>query len=100
MNASIILSLAGLLVGVDDSKSDGAKKELEKLQGAWTVTAAEIDGMAIDELKDMIGKKIIFRGAYVELFGDEKKKSAVKVDPSKKPCQIDFIPDKDAAKGA
>jgi uncharacterized protein (TIGR03067 family) len=96
VNLSIILSLAGLLVGADDPKDDAAKKEFEKLQGVWTVTKAEADGMPI---KELTGQKLTFKAGRIELFGDATKKSEVKLDPDKKPCHIDIIPDKDTAKG-
>ncbi len=98
MTISLVLCLASVFVAVDETKDDPAKKDLEKFQGTWTVTAAEAAGKALPELKSLMGSKIIFKGTGVQLPGGEKEKISVKLDPSKKPCQIDFIPDKNAAK--
>jgi uncharacterized protein (TIGR03067 family) len=95
MSRLLILGLVCFIAGADDAKDEAVKKELERLQGAWTVTKAEIDGMVI-EGDALMGQKLTFKGGRVEATGGGTKKSDIKVDPSKKPGHIDLIPDKDA----
>jgi len=81
---------AGLLVAAD-AKED-LKKELDKLKGNWSVTAVEVPkgekGPSDNELKQL---KVVFTDDKMSIkFGDEEDKPATyKLDPSKKPKEID-----------
>lgn len=84
---SLVLVLTiGLLLAADTA----AKKDLEQLQGIWQVTALEVDGnQAPDEaLKEF---KITVKGDRMShKTGETTEESSFKLDPSKKPKQIDF----------
>jgi uncharacterized protein (TIGR03067 family) len=81
--------LAALAQPADDGK---AKKDLERMQGAWTMHALEIDG------KDLPAPNI--QGTILTIKGDvyrtkvkDKELSGfrIKLDPSKTPMMIDMI---------
>src|SRR4051812_17456350 len=76
---------------------EDAAKDLDKLQGTWTVTAMENNGEAISkEITDMITvtfkkDKMVMDGALSAAKGEEptKPEFTVKLDPSKKPKALD-----------
>ncbi len=43
---------AGFLLAADAPKGDVAQKDQEKLQGTWTVVAAEHEGQPLDRIKN------------------------------------------------
>jgi uncharacterized protein (TIGR03067 family) len=99
--ARLLLVAASLVVllGADEA---GKHSDLDKLQGTWQVTATEFDGRALSE--DMIkDRQIVFKDdTFAAVVGGLKRKTlAFKLDPSKKPKQIDITnPDKqDTAHG-
>jgi uncharacterized protein (TIGR03067 family) len=68
--------------------ADPAKKDEDRLQGVWTVTAAEHDGKALDRIK---GNTLTVKGSRFTI----KTKSAeftgtFRLDPGKTPKAIDF----------
>jgi uncharacterized protein (TIGR03067 family) len=81
---TLVCLLAGLVPAGQD-KPDDAKKELEKLQGTWTITKVQRDG---EDLSDQIG------GAEMEIKGEEYTApniaASFKLDPSKKPKAMDI----------
>jgi len=90
----LVIVSACLVLAAGCSKEDPTKRDWEKLQGVWTLVAAEIDGG-----KSEVGAKFSMR---VEIKGDkyelthveegkkEKTRGAIKVDPSQKPKAVDF----------
>jgi uncharacterized protein (TIGR03067 family) len=74
---------------------DDAKKELDKLQGAWKSEAYEIGGTKIEgESLRAVVATIAFKGdAFEWKAGDSANKGTVKIDATKKPIHIDFVYD-------
>jgi uncharacterized protein (TIGR03067 family) len=97
VNRRILTVLAvALLVGADTQKDDEVKKEANKLQGIWSVTSAERDGMPApdDEIKKITltikGDKLIAR--RTENTGKPEEKvyeMSFTIDPTQKPKWID-----------
>jgi uncharacterized protein (TIGR03067 family) len=83
-----LLAIAAALVLVAADAADEAKK----LQGDWKVVAAEAGGMKVDDkLKDAYlivkGDKFIMADKGK---GKENKELVFKIDPNKKPKQLDL----------
>lgn len=90
---ALLIVMAGLLVAAD-AKDDEIKKEMAKLEGSWKVVALEKSGKpAPDEvLKE--APRITFKGDRINLkFSgkDKEQESTYKLDPSKKPKEIDIV---------
>lgn len=80
LQASLILA-AGLMVA-----ADAPDKDLEKLQGEWSLVSLKlVDGPAISE-----GKLTIKKDNYEAKIGDFVVKATFKLDSSKDPKTIDF----------
>jgi uncharacterized protein (TIGR03067 family) len=80
LHALMLLS-AGLLI-----TADTPEKELERLQGSWTLVSLETgDGQQLTD-----GKLTIKGDKYEAKVGDFTVKATIKVDPAKTPKAIDF----------
>lgn len=85
----ILLVAAGFFIAADD-KDDAVKKELKNLEGTWKVVAMERDGkQEPDEVAKapeftFKGDKIVFKT------GDKEREMTFKIDPTKKPKEIDL----------
>src|SRR5205085_3256803 len=68
-----------------------AKKDLDKMKGTWKVASGERNGAALaneDPLKTLI--LTVAGDKYTAKVGDENEAGTIKLDPSKKPKQIDL----------
>ena len=102
MTVHPFLALAVALVAADAPKDD-AKKDLDKLQGTWTIAGATYDGA---DLPDNLDSKLSFeiKGDQFALKGDEEtvkayKKITLKLEPSTKPRSVDFVVGQGSEKG-
>ena len=78
---------AGLLVAAD-AKDDAAKKDMDALQGKWTVVSMESDGGTLTLAKDAV--RVIKGDKYtVTLTPDLTIEGTFKIDPTAKPRRID-----------
>jgi uncharacterized protein (TIGR03067 family) len=84
---------AGLLVAADSSDED-IKKELKKFEGTWVLVTGERDGKPVAD-EDVKKSKITMKDVESTLFtphqSGETIKSTRKLDPSKKPAQLEFV---------
>src|SRR5262245_43908071 len=82
-----------LLVAADGGDED-VKKELKKFEGTWVLVSGERDGKKIAD-DDVKKSKIVMKDVETTLFtphqSNETIKSTRKLDPSKKPAQVDFV---------
>ena len=88
LTALLGLGMALLLIAAD--KAADVPKDLEKLQGTWTVTKMEVAGK---ENKEIAGSTFTVTGEkYVvkDKDGKEQFSGTVKVDRSKKPATFDM----------
>src|SRR5262249_19008942 len=74
------------------AQAGDAKKELEKFEGTWKVTKLEAEG---EQLPPAAREKLefVFKGDKVVIKGGKKdEEGEVKLNPSKKPAEITFVP--------
>jgi uncharacterized protein (TIGR03067 family) len=77
---------SSFLVTVDEPKDDAVKKDLQKLQGNWTVISIEVNGNKIPE--DKIGDpKAVFKG---DQYSIHDFRLTITIDPTKKPKTINM----------
>ena len=98
-----VLLVVGTLVAVasaDDAKDKAIRKDRQRIEGTWRITALEIGG---NKSKDEDVQKLTVindaKGKWI-LRSDNKEisKGTSSFDPTKKPRTIDFTPTEDAAK--
>jgi uncharacterized protein (TIGR03067 family) len=100
IRCTLALTVAAALVLAVGAPAQDAKKELAALQGKWKATKIEIEGKEIPA--DELGKlKISVQGdkfiAHKE--NNEQDKNLIKLDPAKKPKQIDLTPQSGPSEG-
>src|SRR5262245_72416 len=94
LRALLLVTVAGLSIAAD-AKED-LKKEKDKIKGTWSFVSIEVPkgekGPPDEALKEM---KMVFGEDKVTIkFGkDEDKPAAYQLDPSKKPKEIDIMPE-------
>ena len=78
---------------------DDAKDEAKAMEGTWLPSAAELAGEKFpDEIRKVI-KMVIDDGKYVVTVGKSPDRGTVKVDPSKKPKEMDITGSEGPNKG-
>jgi uncharacterized protein (TIGR03067 family) len=82
-----LILTAGLLVAADKPQEAAVKKELEMLQGSWTITSAEKDGKPDDGLKN--GKLVFTGDKFIRTAGGTTMQGTIKVNPAAKPKTLD-----------
>jgi uncharacterized protein (TIGR03067 family) len=85
----VVLSVC-LFLGADVPK-DTIKKEMEKIQGEWSMVSGERDGQPFSEEIVNDAKRVV-KGdeVTVTVGGQVFLKAKITVDPSKKPKNIDY----------
>lgn len=81
---ALLVLVAGFLVAADDPKD-----ELKKLEGTWKMVSGEKDGKTLAEQTIKMAKLVIKGDHHDVKIGDDNLKGTHKVDPSKKPKNID-----------
>ena len=94
-------ALCGLIFGtvLVPAFARPAEESQKKLQGTWTVTKAERDGKAAE---DIVGHRLSFTGNRFQIQSKDGKRlyqGTFRVDPSRKPAAIDFEHTEGAPKG-
>ena len=82
-------AMLALILSAQVAADDPAKKDFQRLQGAWKVVDAEKDGEPLDRIK---GGKLIVKDVNFTIntaIGTEMK-GDLRIDPSKKPKHMDF----------
>src|SRR5687767_13095351 len=87
---SLLITLAGQ---VRERSLEGHAKELEKLQGTWTITYMEVAGCNLTE--DNLGKRISVAKDRITFNADEDQgkdaaKATITLDTTKSPKRIDL----------
>jgi uncharacterized protein (TIGR03067 family) len=89
------LAVCLLLVAAEDK--DKAKKAEYPLDGIWKVESLVFNGSEIDDAK---GSKFTFKGPKLtRQTPDGEETYSFKLDSSKKPNEVDFVPDQGDNKG-
>jgi uncharacterized protein (TIGR03067 family) len=92
---AVLVVMVAALIAADDPKEDAAKKELAKLEGKWSVSTYEREGKTLGA---GIARNIkySFKGDVQTLTGGigftGGKEAQIKLDPAKKPAEIDLTP--------
>ena len=83
-----VLAVA-LLLGAE--KKDDAKKDLDKLQGDWTLESGERDGQKIpEEIAKTLKRTVKGNKSKVTRDGETLAEGTMTLDPAKKPKAIDM----------
>jgi uncharacterized protein (TIGR03067 family) len=91
------LLLAAAVVAADKDKEKKSEKSEYPLDGVWKVTSLVFNGSEIDDAK---GSKFTFKGPKLSReTPDGMETYSFKLDPSKKPGEVDFVPDQGDNKG-
>jgi uncharacterized protein (TIGR03067 family) len=95
MRISVVFAaFAACLLVAADSKDEDGKKEFKKFEGTWVLVSGERDGKKVAD-EDVKKSKIVMKGEETTLFtphqSGETIKSTRKLDPSKKPAQVDIM---------
>jgi uncharacterized protein (TIGR03067 family) len=98
-----IAAIAALAAGSSLLAGDGKEaieRDLKKLQGTWQVVLHEIDGKATPPA-DLVPMKITFTGDKWSLRSEsqEVQGGTHKLDPAKKPAQVDAVVTQGEGKG-
>jgi uncharacterized protein (TIGR03067 family) len=83
------LSLGALCVAT--SRADDVSKELETFTGSWAAAAVEHDGRKLPEGEVKTVKLTVRGEKYTFRVGDQVIEGTHKLDPGKKPKQIDAV---------
>jgi uncharacterized protein (TIGR03067 family) len=86
----LALSVMGLVAADELGGDDAAKKELEKLQGTWTMAALEVDGKPVPEEKLKSSTLTIKGDKYIIKVKDDTHETIINLDPTKKPKEMDM----------
>jgi uncharacterized protein (TIGR03067 family) len=88
-----------MLVAADDAKDDAAKSDMKKMQGTWQVVLLEHNDKISqgDDIKDW---KVAINGdRYTMTMGSITEEGTFKIDPTKKPKNVELIPIAGSTKG-
>jgi uncharacterized protein (TIGR03067 family) len=87
---TLALLVSGFVVSLGSAPASDDKEGLEKLQGEWIMVSAVVEGRELDKL-DIKDWSIVFKATkYIHREGGVEGGTAeVKLDPSKKPAEID-----------
>src|SRR4051794_12176097 len=89
----LLVLVVGLSLSIRTAKADSASKD--KLKGTWSVVSAERNGEKAPDEK-IKNVKVIFRAERVLVTdGNRDDQAEYKLDTSKKPNAIDFMPVKE-----
>ena len=81
---AVVFASAGVVAGGD------AKGDLKKFAGTWSIVSAQKGGKDApeNEIKEL---RLVFHGdKFTAKFGEKSKDGSFKIDPGKKPKQIDI----------
>ncbi len=98
------LLAAALALAAADAPKDDSKKDLEKLQGAWTISSITFDGGEVPA--DIVSKlRFEVKGDEWAIKGEDEVakeygKATLKLDATAKPRLIDFRVGEGSEKGA
>src|SRR5439155_5638567 len=92
MSMKLLVALATGLLAAASPKGDPTKAtDKDRLQGTWVVVSAEDDGKPTN---DPVGSRLEFSGETVvakHKDGKNAQKATFKLDPGKKPKEMDVV---------
>jgi uncharacterized protein (TIGR03067 family) len=90
MSRWTILCVALGLIAAADSPADAGKKELDALQGKWSMAGLEVNGEKVPPEKFPSSRLEITGERYIVNTGRSSHEMRIKVDPTKSPKTIDM----------
>jgi uncharacterized protein (TIGR03067 family) len=82
-----VLAAVTLFLAADKPKDEAVKKELDKIQGSWTIISSEKDGKPEESRKNV---KVVFTGdQFVRTSKENTLKGSVALNPAVKPMWMD-----------
>jgi uncharacterized protein (TIGR03067 family) len=98
MRLLVAAFVVAFLAGAEDKKEESLKKELKSLEGTWTVESLSFQGKPD---KGAGGEFVITEGKITIKKKDGTNETvSFKIDPSKKPKQMDFTPEEEKKNAA
>jgi uncharacterized protein (TIGR03067 family) len=85
-----LIVAVGWLAGADGPKNERAAKDIEALQGNWTMISLEINGEDVSKEQVQSAKLVVKGDRYAPVFDDRIYSETFTVDPDKSPKAIDF----------
>jgi uncharacterized protein (TIGR03067 family) len=99
---SRLLLAAGAVLLLAGGPGDEARKELKKFAGTWVLVSGEVDGKPVAD-EHVKKSKISWVGNKAELLTPHQSKELirgdVRLDPAKKPRQMDWVRSTEPGKG-
>lgn len=91
MKLSIVAALSLLLFLGADAKTEAVKKDLENLQGVWTVVSMELNGKPLSEERRKKIKLTIQGEKFTFETGQDSHEGLYKIDPIKDPKELNIV---------
>jgi uncharacterized protein (TIGR03067 family) len=85
---------AMILIAAEAPKDDAVKKDLKKMEGTWMQIGETHEGITRTDKENKKAKvKLIIKGDKYSIFFGAKEagKGTIRLDPSKKPKEIDMV---------
>jgi uncharacterized protein (TIGR03067 family) len=91
MQYGALFVAVGFLMGAEDNKTDSGQRELNMLQGAWTVMSFEANGEKAPEEIAKKMKLMVKDNNWALQRGGKTNKGTIKLDPSKNPAAFEAV---------
>src|SRR5215217_1304272 len=79
--------------------ADEAARDLEAMQGAWSMVSFELNGEAVPEEQVKAGRLVVKGDKYAPTLGGRTTAFTIVLEPSTAPRAIDLTPDDGPARG-
>jgi uncharacterized protein (TIGR03067 family) len=89
--AVLLFLVAAPVLAAEAPNADAAKKDLEKMQGTWTLVSLEENGKTATEARRKEFKVTITGDKSTFTVGGDTVKGYFKLDPSRKPRAMDIV---------
>jgi uncharacterized protein (TIGR03067 family) len=89
-NLGAIALAIGLFMSAEDPKEPANKKDLDALQGSWSLSSVVLNGEEIPQDLLKTAKLVIDGQKYTVTLGEQTTVSTFKIDAGKNPKQIEF----------
>jgi uncharacterized protein (TIGR03067 family) len=92
MSPKVLVLLFTLITlgGRGQEKQDIAKKDLDQMQGTWTMEALEVNGKLVPQ--DKLGALLVIKAnKYIVTVKKKAQETTITLDPGKKPKAIDMV---------
>jgi uncharacterized protein (TIGR03067 family) len=99
MAAMTSLAVLSLVLALGAGADDSLKKDLEQLQGTWTVVSMEMDGKFLSEERRKKTKVTVEGEKFTFDTGDDSHEGLYKLNPHTNPKELDIVVTRGDEKG-